>query len=180
MKRVKLIDYQGDLKDYIHFGIQNAPCFMYKKLTKEHVFIASDKLCDVEYLKEANIDYTEISSTGSTIVASEGDIELAIFANPDYCSNVYSKLIELLSRKVNNGKIQSNDFVYDNKKYAGYTEGVFGEIVYFGVHISNNINQDLIDKVCTKNSTKIPTALENKVSVSDIINLYNEVENENR
>ena len=58
--------------------------------------------------------------------------------------------------------------MYNGNKYAGATSIDFGGCYYIGVHISNDINKELINKICLKKSYKTPEKLPKALTEEDV------------
>ena len=130
-------------------------------------------MCDYEYIKSHNIEHTVFpTAKGSTIVCSSGDLGLAVFGDNEFCSEVFGRICEEFSRKVNGGKLINNDFMYNGNKHGASTSMSFGDIEYIAIHISNQIDKELISKICKKEIHKIPEKLPNPITEEDIESLF--------
>lgn len=163
---------QNDIQSYIQVGLQNAECVLYGIYDRTFVWLCKDKKYDKEYIESHNIEYKEIDGDGSAIVCSAGDIDLGIFGSENFCNTQFQKISELISSKITNGKLLNNDFMYGTGKYGSATKIDFGNVKYIGIHISNYVNNELIDKICKKTMFKMPSQLDNKVTEQDIIDLW--------
>jgi hypothetical protein len=159
---------QNDIPKYIKTGIENAPCILYGIHDKDFVWICKEKKCDFDYIKENNINHIEINGTGSTIVCAEGDLDFGFFGSEEFCYKMLNKVSEYLSKLLTGGEIINNDFMYNGNKYAAATRIDLGDCYYIGVHVSNNINKDLINNVCLKKSYKTPEKLPKALTEKDI------------
>lgn len=163
---------QEDIPNYIPFGIEAAPCVLYGIHDKPFCWICNEEKCDFDYIKEHNIPYIKIDGNGSTIVCSEGDINFGFFGTEDFCNEQFKKLSNLVSKKTTDSKFLNNDFMYNDNKHGGATHIDFGDVYYIGVHISNNIDKDLIERICKKKCYKTPEKLSNPITEEDVLKLY--------
>ena len=170
---IKLIKLkQEEISTYINIGIKEAPCVLYGIHDKPFVWICREEMCDYEYIKNNNIPHIKIDGNGSSIVCSEGDINFGFFGSKEFCEEMFDKLSKLVSKKITNFKFLNNDFMYNGNKHGSLTSIDFGDVYYIGVHLSNNINKELIEKICMKKCFKTPEKLPNPITEDDILNLY--------
>lgn len=168
---------QDDLVSYIEKGVKNAPCVLYGTYYKPYAFICEDELCDYEYIKEHNIEHTILpTARGSTIVCSKGDVGLAIFGDAEFCGEVFNRISNEFSRVINGGRFINNDFMYNGNKHGAATRMNFGDVEYIALHISNEIDKDLISKICKKQSSKIPEKLPQHITEVDIERIFSDGE----
>lgn len=89
----------------------------------------------------------------------------------DIRDNIINKIIVLLKEKGYNASIVNNDILINNKKIVDFGSRMFGDILYIAIHISINIDINLIKKICTKPMDKIPDGLVNYgINTEDILN----------
>ena len=164
---------QKEIPNYLSFGIKNAPCVLYGVHDKPFVWICKEECCDTEFILNNNIDHIFIPGTGSSIVCSEGDLDLGFFGTEEFCNIAFARLSDLISKKLTQGRLINNDFMYDGNKYGSATYIDFGDCYYIGVHISNEINKDLIKNICKKKCYKEPEKLPVSITEEDILALFN-------
>lgn len=96
---------------------------------------------------------------GGTILVFEDGITLFQFDNtrPSWCED----LVFYLKNKGLNAWCENNDIMVDGYKVAGYMEcGIgAGKVLFYGIHISLNVDLSLIIQVCKKPMLKIPRGL---------------------
>lgn len=166
---------QDDLVSYIAKGVENAPCVLYGTYYKPYAFICEDELCDYEYIKSHNIEHTIFpTAKGSTIVCSSGDIGLAIFGDLEFCSEMFNRVSGEFSRVLNGGKFINNDFMYNGYKHGASTSMTFGDVEYVAMHISNEIDKELISKICKKDVKKIPEKLPHPITEKDVEKIFSD------
>lgn len=162
-----------DLEGYIELGLKNQPCVLYGTHSEPFVFICKEELCDYDYIKSNGILHKTLqNASGSTIVCSKGDVALGFFGSFEFCKEMLKIMEHEFSKAINGGKIISNDFVYDCKKYGAMTEICFGDVYYLGIHISNSIDEDLIKNICKKQTIKVPSALPTPITEQDIERVF--------
>lgn len=111
----------------------------------------SEKPLNEEYCQEHNIPIYPYNSFGGNIVASEGDYGLvfvmpkAIDMTEDY---ITEKFAAILSKYIENIKIQGNDILADGKKIVG--SGSFGneQIFLMLFYFSTSDKSELIHNIC--------------------------------
>lgn len=174
MTKYKIIEMtQEHLPYYIDYGFENYPCVLYGVHDKPYVFVCEEELCDFDYMDRNKITYQKIpKAKGSTIVCSNGDIALGIFGELDFCEEMRARIIERFSKIITGGIVVNNDLMYNGCKYGAFTQIKIGEIYYLGVHISNNIDKELIEKICKKKMYKIPNKLPIPITKKDIEDIF--------
>lgn len=170
---------QEEISDYISKGISLAPCVLYGVHDKSFAWICKEEMCDMDYIQQHNISYKKIDGAGSTIICSEGDLDFGFFGSEDFCKKMFNRISNLVSKKLTNGELLNNDFMYNNNKYGSVTKINFGDIYYVGVHISNNINKELINKICQKKCFKQPEKMPIPITEQDVFDLYGDINCEN-
>lgn len=136
-----------------------------------------------DYCKENNINLSESYNMGGTIVASKGDIDIALFKIDgwDIGKNLLKRVKEYLDTKIENVSINNNDLLIDNKykvmSYASINAG--DRYIYVVVHISINPDKELINKICNKEMIKIPRGLgDYGVTTKEMEELMEKITNE--
>lgn len=172
-KDYKIIKFtQAEIPNYIECGIKNSPCVLYGIHDKPFVWICKEEKCNYEYIQKNKIAHIKINGGGSTIVCSSGDIDFGFFGDKEFCLEMFEKISQLVSQKVSGNKLLNNDFMYNNCKYGSMTSIDLGNCFYVGVHISNNIDNDLITNICQKKCYKTPSKLENQITERDVVELF--------
>lgn len=163
-----------EIPTYLELGIKESPCVLYGIHDSPFVWICKEEKCDFEYIKKNNIPYKKIQGVGSTIVCSKGDINFGFFGDKEFCEEMFNKISVLVSTKVNGYKFLNNDFMYNGNKHGSLTRIDFGNVYYIGVHISNNIDKELIEKICLKKCFNQPEKLPVPITEEDVLGLYGE------
>ena len=178
MKGVKIIKLGvNDIPQYLELGSKEQPCILYGIHEAPFVWICKEGKCNKDTINDMGLSSFEIKNgVGSTIVCAKGDIDIGFFGTKDFCFTQLQKIIELYSKKICNFEMINNDFMYDDKKYGAMTFCDLGECWYVGVHISNNIEKELISAICQKNSFKIPDQLPNIISEEELLTMWRGVE----
>lgn len=160
------------------------------KNQKEAVlYTVSDQYCavvgsnggaSISAIKNAGIKCVEINHEGGTIVISPGDIDIGIFtkgyAGRDYRDRLVDKLLTKLAEKSYWAACVDNDILVDGKKVVGFGSRMFGGILYTAIHISVNIDLDLIRKICTKPMQKTPDGLINyQINTKDVLEILSDI-----
>lgn len=161
-------------------------CFVYGIPDNNYVFTGTSNLCDLEYCKENNIKLLPIPNEGGVIVLSKGDVEIGIFKNNGWliCKNFMNDLYKKLKDIVPNISIEGNDLIIDEKyKCVGSSSRNLGDAknpyIYTAIHISLNINLDLIKNICKKPMNKIPKGLgDYGITTEEMVELVKEIANE--
>lgn len=164
---------QDDIPNYLKMGVVNSPCVLYGIHNKPFVWICEEEKCDLDYILKHNINYIKLNAPGSTIVCSEGDINFGFFGSKEFCDRMFDKIAKYVSKIITNSKFINNDFMYNGNKHGSMTFIDLGECYYIGVHISNNINKELISKICRKKCFKQPEKLPVEFTEKDVLNIYN-------
>lgn len=138
------------------------------------VWASKNAEIDRAYCASNNINVSESYNMGGTIVASKGDVDIALFKTDgwDIGEKVLACLKETLQDIVPNLTIAGNDLLIDNQyKVASHASINTGDkLIYTVVHISISPNIELIKNICTKPMIKIPKGLgEYGITGEDIV-----------
>lgn len=173
MAKYKIIKLsQEDIPNYLKTGINNLPCVLYGIHDKPFAWICEEEKCDLDYIIKNKINYIKLNAPGSTIVCSEGDINFGFFGTKNFCEKMFEKISNYISKIITNGKFINNDFMYNGNKHGSMTFINFQNCYYIGVHISNNINKDLISKICRKKCFKDPEKLPVEFKEEDVFKIF--------
>lgn len=116
---------------------------------------AVDALSDYEVIKP--------NYEGGVIVEQAGDIDILLFTHgfigQDMRKEIVLALQQLCIENGVNAEIVGNDFLVDGKKCASWGSRIFGKMLYAALHISLNVDMDVIKAVCTKPMYKVPRGL---------------------
>lgn len=140
-------------------------CFVYGIPDNNYVFQGTTHLCDCDYCDKNGVKILPIPNEGGVIVISKGDVELGIFKDNgwDICEKYMRKLCEHLKERIPSINYEGNDLIIDGKyKCVGSSSRNLdynNPYIYTAVHISLNVNLDLINHICQKEMKKIPKGL---------------------
>lgn len=141
-------------------------CFVYGIPDNNYVFTGTTNTCDCEYCEKNNIKLLPIPNEGGVIVLSEGDVEIGIFKYNGWkvCERFMKLLCEKLKEKIPNIEVVGNDLVIDGKyKCVGSSSRNLGDVknpyIYTALHISLNVDLELIKHICKKPMNKIPKGI---------------------
>lgn len=137
--------------------------FIYCIYDNPVVFRSKTNEANVEYCIENNINIIDTGNMGGTIVASSGDIGLAILKYDGWKvgENIIQFLCDKLMSKVPNLRVDGNDLIgEENYKFASYASINVGDrFIYTIVAISINPNIEHIKNICNKPMNKVPKGL---------------------
>lgn len=116
------------------------------------------------YVKEYNLYCPPIPNAGGCIIASPNDVQIAYIKK--YKPEESNLHLEILNKIANYYKIKQlnpiifeNDMMIDNYKCASCSSKRFDDMMLYTLHISINVDLDLIKKICTKPMYKVPKGL---------------------
>ena len=158
-------------------------------LLKEHnetVIVYSDKTVILQgnnnYNSIEDITAYKTHNFGGTIVNFAGDICVGNYQLNYYNfgSNFMKNFADFLKGKQLNASVVGNDILIDGLyKVASYMSQNIKGVIYTAIHISINMDLDLIKKVCVKEINKIPKGLSEygitTEQVVDWVSRYKEV-----
>lgn len=165
---IKLVEIQeNEIPNFLEIGIQNAPCVLYAIHKGNYALICEEEKCNYDVLKERNVPIARIGGKGATIICAKGDIDFGIVGDKEYCISRLNELEKHISNLLTGGKLINNDFIYNGNKYGSYTAIDIGNYYCIAIHMSNNIDKELIQAVCLKQCfkepEKLPTPITKKV-----------------
>lgn len=148
--------------------------FAYGIVDKTMIYTGENNI-DMDYCKVNNIVVYPLNN-GGTIVANMGDLDFSVHRLngwEDYkvISNI---ILNYLKTKINTVELNGNDFIADGQYKVGSfcSKNVGDNFIYTAFHFSNNVNLELINRICSKEMVKIPKGLvEYNVNVGDILSL---------
>lgn len=165
---------QQDIPNYLQLGKELAPCVLFGVHDKPFAWICREELCDYDFIKNNNINHIKISGSGSTIVCSKGDIDLGFFGDQEFCNQMLERISKKFAEILTDSKFVNNDFMYNGNKYGAVTSIKLGDCYYLGVHISNEIDTELIGKICLKKCFKKPEKLPITIDKSTILSIFDD------
>jgi hypothetical protein len=146
----------------------------------DNVIVTGRNAINEEYCKENNLDVYYSTNEGGTIVLSSGDVEFNIFRYGGWKDgeNIINKILEYLKTRIENISLQGNDLLVDNKyKVGSYSSKNTGnEFLYTGIHLSVNVDLEMIKNICLKPMNKIPRGLsEYGVTTGEMVELIKNI-----
>lgn len=170
MRKVLVQDITNELNKHIQNKIEEC---IYCVHNQPLVFVSNQPAINEEEIIKNNIFVCYSQNFGGTIVAFNGDIDLAIFKYNGWKigENFLILLKDKLSKYIDDITISGNDILIDNKyKVISFASiNVGDKLIYTCVHISLNPNIELIDKICTKTMKKIPKGLSDYGLTTELI-----------
>lgn len=160
MRKVKVTEITNELNKHIVNKIEES---IYCVHSQPLVFISNSREINEVEIEKNNVLVCNSQNFGGTIVAFEGDIDIAIFKFDGWNvgKNFLNSIKDKLSSFIENITINNNDLLIEEKykviSYASINAG--NKLIYTCVHISINPNVELIDKICSKPMVKIPKGL---------------------
>lgn len=148
-------------KDEIYLALCNGP-------SRPIVTLGNMNDIDLNYCKKAGLIVVDQKREGGSIIFFEDNIGLGLIYNKNlYPSYVlytfYQDFVQFLQNKNINAAIIDNDIMIDGKyKIAGYMKTSLPPNFihkYEGLQISINVDNELINNICTKEMIKIPKGL---------------------
>ena len=128
-------------------------------------------ICDRTYIltgvethfknNNADIEVLHTQHMGGCIINFTGDVCVYNFQDDfnDFGQTFMCKLKNYLMGKGLNCKIAENDLLVDGYKCGSYMSRNIDGVIYTAIHISINMDVDLIKSICTKPMVKIPKGL---------------------
>lgn len=114
---------------------------------------------------------------GGIIIGFEGSITLFAFTKQPWNAPFLGKIKTYLRSKGLDATIDKNDIIVDGVHKIAGTSSMFVEDIqkyFYGMHLSVNVDNQVISSVCTKQSGKIPKGLSDYgVTRSEILDMLN-------
>lgn len=153
-----------EFKDYLY----NLPRYLENK--NSSVLVTADKLYVLNGENDYNKEYCNLNGLtvlnthkfGGTIVNAEGDLCIGNYQHihNDFGKEFLGSLIIWLNQRGLRATFDNNDVLIDNKyKVASYMSTWVNNCLYTAIHISINVDLELIQNICTKTMNKIPKGL---------------------
>lgn len=173
MYKIIKLTHEAFFEDYISVGKKLQPCILYAQHETPFAWICNHEMCDFDYIKENNIRYKKlIGCNGTTVVSSKGDLGISVFGPIEFIVDILNRITKLFHEKINGADLVGNDFIYNGHKYGAITRTELDNGVhYMAIQISNNLDRELIAKICKKAINKIPASLPNPITIEDIANI---------
>lgn len=115
------------------------------------------------YCTKNKIEIIDLQNKGGVIVASPGDVEIAIMLkNPNklILQKYLIKLVHFLRDKGLQARFVGNDILVDGYKVCGFGFNPdMNGMGFYTIHIAVNVDLEKINKICKKPMNKIPKGL---------------------
>ena len=136
----------------------------------ETVFVTSDVISVLKGADELNVEYCnnnnlEIFNThkfGGTIINFKNDLCIGDYQpkHNSFGEDILNAIKEYLISKGLNASFEDNDVLIEGKyKVASYMSTFINECLYTAIHISIDVDLEIIKAICTKPMNKIPKGL---------------------
>lgn len=161
---MKKIDIQDLEKEFICRYQERIEGAVYLVHKTPLVIGSNSKDINMQYVKDMGLNVWNSRNFGGTIVSFENDIDIGIVKKG--CPNLGKSILDFFKNKLDsklfNVDITGNDILIDEKyKVISYASTNIGDNFYYTVvHISFNPNLEIINKVCSKRTKKIPSGLQ--------------------
>lgn len=166
------LNYACNIEDMKKIGLKHIfyphdACYI---LQNDHILIAGSKkenIVNFEEIKKNNIPFiSENMNSGALIIFPE-DISIGVYIlkENNLGEQVLNAVQQYLYKKDIITKRDSNDLMAyspthdDWFKIASYASSKFGLYLVYVIHISINMDEDLVQKICIKKTTKRPGGL---------------------
>ena len=151
------IDYLKELPDLI--SNKNETVFVTSKGIS--VLKGADELNE-EYCNNNNLNIYKTHQFGGTIINFENDLCVADYqpAHNNFGMRIMEGIKDYLASKDIHSIINENDVLIEGKyKVASYMSTFINGCLYTAIHISIDMNLEIIKNICTKPMKKIPKGL---------------------
>lgn len=181
MRQILSKDIQRELNTLITNKTED---FIYSIYDEAVVFRSNSNDVNESYCKDNNITVVSTSNFGGTIVASEGDMGLAIIEKEGWNRglDILNYLCMCFNDIIPNLRVEGNDLIADsNYKLASFASTNIGDrFIYTIVAISINPNITHIRNICSKHIAKVPRGFqEYNVTANEIVDLLKQLTNTN-
>lgn len=166
------LDYACNIEDMKKIGLKHIfyphnACYI---LQNDHILIAGGKkenIVNFEEIEKNNIPsiFDNMNSGALIIFPEDISIGVYIFKDNDLGEQILNAIQQYLYKKDIITKRDSNDLMAyspthdDWFKIASYASARFGLQLVYVIHISINMDEDLVQKICIKKTTKRPGGL---------------------
>ena len=116
------------------------------------------------------------------IVSQKGDVGIAYVSKnreTTWGVDLLKSLAKYLQEKNISAVFVDNDLLLDGYKVAGVSKTLLNDVAFFALHISINVDLDLIKNICTKEMVKIPKGLNDYGITTEEIKIFIEEFEEN-
>ncbi len=122
----------------------------------------------------------KIKHEGGTIVLSPGDVDIGLFtvgySGDTYRDRLVDAIMAMVQAQGYTATLDNNDVLINGRKVVGFGSRMFGSVLYTAIHMSVDIDVELIRSICTKPMAKLPDGLKNYgITTQDILEILSEV-----
>lgn len=134
---------------------------IFVKSNDDYILVGKNDL-NLFNLMKSKVHYSKVYDFGGTIVNAKGDLCVCFVSREEnnFGNDCTKWLQDYLTEHNILSSINKNDLLIDNKyKVASWTFRKYNNYFLYGIHVSINLNSDLIKAICTKKTFKIPDCL---------------------
>lgn len=146
-------------------AVQNAQYGIYISTTDGlYAFHGSDDI-DYDLCKELGVTVAELYHQGGTIIGGPEDLGIEIVAPIELgltSDLILNKFLDFIGRYENSAEISGNDILINGEKVLGSMCRNVGGVFVWAAQISFGEHDEIIHKVCRKNSSKKPSRIKHK------------------
>lgn len=155
-QKVKLVDWPAVMRALIRRPVRIAVNATPPE--DGHIIVALGNGNDIKELPEGCELVNTMHEGGTICVFRDG---ITLFTVDDSEPDWLEKLVQMLHGRGVDATRGRNDLLVEGRKAAGYTSFVLGQsgLRLNGIHISINMDVDLVRRVCSKPMYKIPAGL---------------------
>lgn len=166
------LNYASNIEDMKKIGLKHIfyphdACYI---LQNDHILIAGGKkenIVNFEEIEKNNIPFIFDNMNSGALIIFPEDISIGVylFKDNNLGEQILNAIQQHLYKKDIITKRDSNDLMAyspmhdDWFKIASYASARFGLQLVYVIHISINMDEDLIQKICIKKTTKRPGGL---------------------
>ena len=150
----------------VEYAIENKQYGIYIPVDSGiHVYHGGDDI-DYKLCEELNVKVIELKYNGGNIIGSSEDLSIEIIF-PEYMNMSKSFLLkglsDIISKYIPNVTVDNNDILVDGKKICGCMTRMGVDTFVWAAQISFKDYSELINKICTKASTKTPSYINSEL-----------------
>lgn len=152
-------------------AIRNQQYGVYFPIVNElYAFHGSDYI-NYELAEKLGVYVVELYYKGGTIIGGSGDLGIEIVAPASIeldTDIILKKFYEIISKYVDNVEISGNDILVNGKKVLGSMSRRVGNAFIWAAQVSFEDHSELINQLCSKNSIKEPSYIDDDVLNKDL------------
>ena len=182
MRKVEVKDIEKELMYLMENKIEEIIWCVHKQPL---AFKSKLSQIDEEYCKKEGILICNSFNFGGTIVVDEGDVNLAVTRHKgwDMGNEIPQMMLNKFSSRVSDLSVDNNDLLYQGKyKLVSFASiNVGDDFIYSCWNLTLNPNIERINRVCTKEMTKIPKSLlDLGITMYDVLSIFQEFDNKRK